>query len=84
MLLITILTAHAWADTPSEARVPAAVTAPVPAPVSAPSEAPSVDEAVALLEGCSEPGVCEFACWDNASHRGACGQRLASSDLLPG
>ena len=63
MLLITILTAHAWADTPSQARVPAAV----PAPVSAPSEAPSVDEAVALLEGCSEPGVCEFACWDEAT-----------------
>ena len=63
MLLITILTAHAWADTPTEPPVPAEVRASVPVP----AEAPSVDEAVALLEGCSEPGVCEFACWDNAS-----------------
>ena len=49
MLLITIVSALAWAEAPS-----------------APVEGPTVAEAVSLLEGCSEPGLCAFSCWDEA------------------
>ena len=49
MLLMTILSAAAWADAPI-----------------APAEAPSITDAVALLDGCAEPGVCAFECWGDA------------------
>ena len=49
MLLMSILTATAWAVQPN-----------------VPAHTPTIDDAVALLDGCSEPGVCAFACWDKA------------------
>ena len=34
--------------------------------VRAAESVPSIEDAVALLDGCSAPGACSFSCWDSA------------------